>query len=141
MSVAPQYELFDHTADLGIRVRAPSLPGLVPPGTEGLYAAIGEIVSCGGAVPWTVELHAGDPALLLRDYLAELLQLFDGERRRVTEFERVQLNSGHLTVQAQTRAVDVAKSTLSREVKAVTYHELAVRPVPGGYEATFIVDI
>ncbi len=139
--LTPQYELFDHTADLGIRVRAPSLPGLVPPGTDALYAAIGNVVTHDGAVPRVFELRADEPALLLRDYLAELLHLFNHERRRLTDVTDVDFTTGHLVVRGQARRVDATASTFAREVKAITYHELSVRPIPGGYEATFIVDI
>jgi SHS2 domain-containing protein len=139
--VTPGYELFDHTADLGIRAYAPTLPALIPPITDGLYAAIGDVVARDGPVPRTFELHAHDPAVLLRDYLAELLHLFERERRRLTDVHALEFTADRLAVAGQARLIDDAASDLEREVKAVTYHELAVRPIPGGYEATFIVDI
>lgn len=139
--LTPQYELFDHTADLGIRVRAASLPGLVAPSTDALYAAFGNVVTCDESVPRAFELRADEPALLLRDYLTELLHLFNHERRRLTDVSAVDFTAGHLVVGGQAHQVDAAASTFAREVKAITYHELAIRPIPGGYEATFIVDI
>lgn len=46
-----------------------------------------------------------------------------------------------LTAIVQTAPVDHHRSVSSREVKAVTYHELAICSTPQGYEATLIVDI
>ena len=43
------FELFDHTADVGIRVWADTLPGLLAPAGEGLYAIIGELAVEGEA--------------------------------------------------------------------------------------------
>ena len=37
------FELFDHTADVGIRVWAATMPELVRPAGAGLYTAIGEL--------------------------------------------------------------------------------------------------
>ena len=137
----PRYELFDHTADLGVRVRAPTLSQLVAPSTDGLYAAIGDVRTAGLPVVRTFELDGPEPALMLRDYLAELLHLFDADRRRLTDLEVQEFSEHRLVVLGQARPVDVARSALQREVKAVTYHELAIRPIEGGYEATYIVDI
>ena len=46
-----------------------------------------------------------------------------------------------LVATARVAPVDEERSAYHREVKAVTYHELALRKVPGGYEAVYIVDI
>jgi SHS2 domain-containing protein len=147
-TTAAHFELFDHTADMGIRVRAPTLAELIAPATEGLYAVIGEVVgaddatrSAGADAARTFELVGDDPALLLRDYLAEVLYVFDVEHRRLIEVQAREFTAQRLVVTAECRPIDETRSVLAREVKAVTYHELAIRPVAGGYEATLIVDI
>jgi SHS2 domain-containing protein len=140
--VTPRFELFDHTADLGVRVRAPSMPQLVAPATAGFYAAIGEVHAADGpGTAWHCESAADEPALLLRDYLAELLALLDCEQRCIAAPRVHEFAAGRLVVAATAHPIDPARSLLLREVKAVTYHELALRPVPGGFELTFIVDI
>ncbi len=135
------FEFFDHTADLGIRVRAASRAGLVEPATRALYAAIGELIPSGEPRPWRIELTGGDAAELLRDYLNELLVLFERDRVRVTTVEDVRFDEEALFVRGEVRDVDLECSVFAREVKAITYHELAVRPVSDGWEATIIVDI
>lgn len=135
------FELFDHTADLGVRVRAATRAGLVAPATDGLYAAIGRIVTAGPAAPWAFELTGRDAAELLRDYLADVLRLFERDHVRVCEPAVREYSDARLAVVGRVAGVDRAASELEREIKAVTYHELAVREVPGGWEAMFIVDI
>ncbi len=136
------FELFDHTADIGVRAWAPSLAGLVAPATAGLYAVLGEVVpQAAAATDWRCDLRGDDPAVLLRDYLAEVLLLFDCEHRRIGHLRVLQFDGGQLQVQATADAIDSARSVLVREIKAVTYHELAIRRTADGYEATFIVDI
>ena len=130
----PSYELFDHTADMGIRVRAATLPELLAPAGDGLYTVIGELVPGGESEPITFDLTGDEPATLLRDYLAELLILFESDGRIAASVEESTFDEHRLTV-------DRKRSILCREVKAITYHELDIRTIPGGHEATFIVDI
>ena len=57
----PSYELFDHTADIGIRAVAPTMAGLVAPAGQGLYAVIGELIpaATGEVKPVAWDLTAG----------------------------------------------------------------------------------
>jgi SHS2 domain-containing protein len=139
--MAGHFELFDHTADIGVRAMAPTLAELLRSATDGFYTVIGELTA--GASPRNerFEFTDGEPALLLRDYLAELLMLFEHERRMLTAVEVEAFERGCLIVVGESRDVDESTSIFHREAKAVTYHELQVREVDEGYEATFIVDI
>jgi SHS2 domain-containing protein len=135
------YELFDHTADMGVRVFATSLSGLLLPATAGFYAVIGRLVTCAQPAERELKVTGDEPSVLLRDYLTELLHLFESERRQLTDLLVREFTPVRLLVVGQARPIDLAKSVFEREVKAITYHELAIRPVAGGYEATYIVDI
>jgi SHS2 domain-containing protein len=135
------FELFEHTADLGIRVRAATAAELVAPATAGLYATMGVLVAQPANTRREFEFRGGEPAVLLRDYLAELLYLVEEHRCIVTRVTGVELSPDRLYVTAETAPLDSQRSVLAREVKAVTYHDLALRPIPGGVEVEFIVDI
>jgi len=139
--MAPSFELFDHTADVGIRVRAASMPELIPPAGEGLYAAIGELLPAGEGRDERWEFAGDDAAVLLRDYLTRLLVLFEREQRVVVETRVEAFTAKALRVWATSRAVDPEESEFYREVKAITYHGLRISPVAGGFEAEVIVDI
>gem|GEM_PF-161170 len=140
-NVEPNFELFDHTADLGIRIRASSVAGLLKPASEGLYAAIGELVP--GVDPDSCEVHltGGTEAQLLRDFLNELLLRFEQRKQIAVRIDDPRLDDQELGATIDFRCVDEERSAYHREVKAITYHELAIRSIVGGCEATVIVDI
>lgn len=141
IAVKTAFELFDHTADIGIRATAPSLPGLIPPAGKALYSIIGELVPSDDKRAESWELVDDDSVFLLRDYLAELLHLFESEMRIVIEPVASVFEDGRLVVHAQSVAINQRHSDFLREIKAVTYHELEIAEVDGGYQATIIVDI
>ena len=135
------FEFFDHTADVGVRVVAETLPELVRAAGEGLYAVIGDLKPGGVTRKVRFQLTGDDRAVLLRDYLAELLVLFDRDRDIVTNVEVTVFDERCLHVTVQAARLDDERSTYHHEIKAVTYHELEVRRTGSGYEATYIVDI
>lgn len=139
--MAGTFELFEHTADIGVRAHGRSLAELVPPCVEGLYTVIGDVHTIGDGATQTVTFEGEDAAMVLRDFLAELLRLFETDRVRATDVAVERFVEGYLSVRAELTPVDMAGSELEREVKAVTYHELAVYTTDCGYEATYIVDI
>ncbi|MEW6197207.1 MAG: archease [Planctomycetota bacterium] len=135
------YETFEHTADLGVRVYAPTRAGLIAPATAALYTIVGRLRPGRAIAERTVAATGDDPALLLRDYLAEILHGLQVEHWLLADPLVEEFSDKRLVVQGRVVAIDPAGSVFEREVKAVTYHELAVRACADGYEATFIVDI
>ncbi|TWT43887.1 hypothetical protein RAS1_02870 [Phycisphaerae bacterium RAS1] len=135
------YELLDHTADLGVRVTAPTFLALLPVAVEALYATIGDVRPGAVVGRERLEYQGSDLAALFRDFLADLLYRFETRSEVAVRIEPLAFSSGRLAAEATFAAVDVQTSELEREVKAVTYHELALRETPGGVEAHFIVDI
>lgn len=126
---------------MGLRIRAPSMPGLLQPAAEALYSAIGELTATGDETPQAIELSDGEPAELLRDFLTELLLLFEQDGRIVTKINSPVLDESLLAATCTTAPIDEDACIFAREVKAITYHELAIREIEGGFEATLIVDI
>ncbi len=135
------YELFDHTADIGVRAGAPTQAGLVAPCADGLYAVIGDLVTTSDGQPWEFDQRDDDAAFLLRDFLGELLHAFERDRQRLAAIDVTTFADGRLAVRGTMRPIDAERSSFEREVKAVTYHALAVRQTADGFEATYIVDI
>src|SRR5262245_17148251 len=116
----PRFELFDHTADIGLRVFAPTLEGLIQPATDGLYAAIGALAFCGPAETLRIEIPGEDAAVILRDYLSELLRLFETSQRIISTPVVHEFTASQLRVIGQALRIDEAETVYSREVKAVT---------------------
>jgi SHS2 domain-containing protein len=135
------YETFEHTADLGLRVRAPDLNRLFAEAAEALFAAV--IEDLGAVEPRQrveVELSGDDRAYLLFDWLRELLYRFDTEHLVFSRFD-VQVRDAGLTGTAWGELLDLARHMPNHEVKAITLHGLRVEPTADGWLAEVIVDI
>ena len=135
------YEFFEHTADLGLRIRAADLNTLFGEAAEALFAAIVEDPSAVRTLQKEEVRLPGDAReYLLFDWLRELLYLFDGRRLVFGRFE-VKLSEAGLEGAAWGEPLDPARHGLGHEVKAITYHGLKVEPADGGWLAEVIVDI
>lgn len=134
------YELLEHTADVGLRVWAPDLPGLFAEAALGLMGVMG----AGNGEPTRrehLELDAPDVEALLVDWLAELLFLFDA-RGFVFEGARVSLDEGPWRLRADADGSDGERFVQhGPAVKAVTYHGLEVRRTDSGAEARIYLDV
>jgi len=159
------YEIFDHTADLGLRIRAASLDRLFEEAAEALFAVL--VVHLDQVQPAqqkTLRLQAGTLEDLLHDWLSELLVLFALEKLVGRQFA-VQLDRQQVPVAGppETMAslmgqpiyltqevldatiwgdrLDPARHHPGPEVKAVTYHGLRVEQHPDGWLAQVILDL
>ena len=144
--VVMTYEIFEHTADLGLRVRAANLSKLFTEAARGLLSMI---VANPGDIQPVVQrayrLEGDERDLLLFDWLNELLYTFDTERILLGEFDVVVEGSPAaglgLTAQCRGEPVDEGRHRLEHEVKAITYHGLSVEKLEGEWVAEVIVDI
>jgi SHS2 domain-containing protein len=140
-SIGSMYETFEHTADLGLRIRAPDLNTLFAEAAEALFATIvddlGTVVA---SRKIEVEVTGDDREYLLFDWLKELLYRFDGEHLLFSRFS-VQVTETGLAGTAWGEPLDRIRHALAHEVKAITYHRLKVEPTDDGWLAEVIVDI
>ena len=82
------YEVFEHTADLGLRVRAATLESLLADAARGLVSVIvTNLDAVRGVCERTYEIAADNYDYLLFDWLNELLYTFDTEKLLFTEFQ------------------------------------------------------
>jgi SHS2 domain-containing protein len=135
------YELFEHTADLGLRAAAPDLGTLFADMAKCLFSAVVEDLDA--VKPETavaIEVVGTDREFLLFDWLKELLYRFETDHMLFGRFE-VRVRDDGLTATVWGEPSDPDRHALSREVKAITYHELKVVPTADGWLAEVIVDI
>jgi SHS2 domain-containing protein len=135
------YETFDHTADLGLRIRASSLEGLFTEAAEALFSVIvADLTTVRPTIERPVVLDLDKREYLLFDWLNGLLFLFDTEHLLFGKFEVV-IDDRGLRARAWGEPLDRDRHLLEHEVKAITYHELRVEQEADGWLAEFIVDI
>jgi len=135
------YEVFDHTADIGLRVSAPDRPTLFAEAGRALFSLLVVNQDTVQAVERReYELAGEQDEYLLFDWLSELLYTFETEHLLWCEFQ-VELGPAGLRAVCRGEPVDRARHELDHEVKAITYHGLKVEPSGAGWLAEVIVDI
>jgi SHS2 domain-containing protein len=135
------FETFDHTADLGLRVRAADLETLLAEAAAALFSAIvTDLASVQPRECREIRLPVDDREYLLFDWLKQLLFLFDAEHLLFGRFE-AHLGAESFVGRAWGEPLDRERHVLEHEVKAITYHGLRVEPADGGWLAEVIVDI
>lgn len=134
------HEVFEHTADLGLRIQAENVNKLFAEAAVALRELLVN-TPVAEASQRQVRLTQPDRALLLFDWLNELLYLFDAEQFLVA---RAAVSVQHDTLEATLfgEPRDDARHQLEHEVKAITYHQLKCEPLPTGeWLAEVILDI
>jgi SHS2 domain-containing protein len=135
------YETFEHTADVGLRVRAADLDGLFAEAGRALFSLIVANLESVGAVEEVTFQIVGDRRDdLLFDWLGELLYTFEARRVVLGEF-RVNVGEHGLDASAWGEALDTRRHEIDVEVKAITYHGLKVERDGDEWLAEVIVDL
>jgi SHS2 domain-containing protein len=135
------YETFEHTADLGLRIRAPDLDTLFAEAAQALFAALVEnLDAVQPQQTIDIQLTGTDREFLLFDWLNELLFRFDTAHLVFGRFT-VHVRADGWEGNAWGEPLDCSRHQLSHEVKAITYHGLRVEQTPDGWLAEVIVDI
>ena len=135
------FETFEHTADLGLRIRADDLNTLFAEAARALFSVIVENpqdIRPLEEIPFTIK--GSDAEELLHDWLTELLFTFHVGRRLLANFD-VRITPAELTAVALGEKFDPNRHEINLEIKAVTWHNLKVVQTPSGWMAEVIVDI
>ena len=140
------WKVFDHTADLGLRVEAPTRAALFEEAGRALTSLFVEApgVTVQERERLEFALTAVEPADLLFDWLHALLVAFEVRHMLLVRFA-VELDEAvdgpRLRASAWGESVDRSRHRLAHEVKAITYHGLFLRPDGDGWAAEVIVDV
>jgi SHS2 domain-containing protein len=137
------HEVFAHTADIGLRIRAAMLDGLFAEAGTGLFSLIVtnlDEVRLRDEVKIALGSERGEYDHLLLDWLNELLFTFDSSRMVLAKFD-VRIGPTGLQGTAWGEPLDPARHQLDHEVKAITYHGLKVEQQQKGWLAEVILDI
>lgn len=134
--VSPYREV-DHTADWALHVWASTLEELFVDAARGMYALAGATVQHGPEGRRQIEVSAEDYESLLVAWLQELLFITESQGVVFQDFRVEALTPSTL----RAAALGGAAGRLTKMIKAVTYHNLSIQPVPEGYAATVVFDV
>lgn len=136
-------ELFselEHTADLGIELAAPTRSELFRRAALALARLMVGADEVGAVERRELEVRADSDADLMHDLLSALLNLFVIDAFIWREAQ-IAAGRGRLGVILLGERLDRARHEFRGEIKAVTYHQLAVEQRDGQWRARVIFDV
>jgi len=134
------FEILDHTADVGIIAYGTDISQAFVNAAKALFSLITDLDDVAEVLYRDMELTAPDQESLLVEWLNELIYLFDAEHILFKRFDIAKLNSTRLKARNYGEKVDRSKHQLKTGVKAATYHMLKVSK-SNGYQVRVLFDI
>ena len=135
--LANSFEEIEHTADWAYRVRGKNLTQLFIQAALGLYSLVGMELASGERITRSIQLKAIDYESLLVAWLNELLFFHESESLGFEQIEIQHLNETAI----QAKVTGAPTQQWLKDIKAVTYHNLAIRETESGLEVTLVLDV
>lgn len=133
---AAGFREIEHTADWELEVWAPNLPQLLEQAARGMYTLARVELQPGSREQRELDLPFFDPESLLVTFLSELLYLGSIENVAFSKFE-FELKDDRLHANLEGGKI----ASLQKEIKAVTYHKLAVQKTEAGLRTRIVFDV
>ena len=136
------YEIIEHTADIGIRVKGSDPRELFKKAAVAMFDIIAEKKPESGTrkpQSFTLNQKAGNLEELLIDWLNELLSLSATKEKIFCDFSFKSLDEHNL--EAEVLGCDISDYQVNTEIKAATYHQLRIGHTTSGWEAEVIFDV
>ena len=130
------YRDLEHTADWELEVWAPNIAGLFEQAARGMYELSGARLAEDERLERELEVYGPDREGLLVAFLTELLYLEEVEGLGFDHFE-ISIEKNTLRAHLEGARFEA----LSKEIKAITYHNLNVRESSDGFIARIVFDI
>ena len=135
------YEPIDHTGDLGMRVFGGDLRELFAHAAWGLFDLMTDAERIEPRISRNLTLEAIDLEDLLVRWLGELLYAYDTDRFLSAKVTFQVLEPTRLRASLSGETFDADRHPIDTEIKAVTYHRIAVERLHSGWQAQVIFDI
>lgn len=135
------YELIEHTADIGIRVRGKDLKELFKNSALAMFD-----ITAQKKQPITkkqekiiIKQKADSAEELFINWLNELLSLSSAKELIFEDFKIQKIDGNEL--EAIVVGDDIKNYKVNTEIKAATYHQLKIEKIKSGWQAEVIFDV
>ena len=128
------FEEIEHTADWAYRVRGKNLTELFIQAAKGLYFLVGMELTSEAKITRSIQLQAIDHESLLVAWLNELIYLHESENLGFEQLEIEYLDETGL----KAKVTGASTQQWLKDIKAVTYHNLAIRQTASELEVTLV---
>lgn len=135
------YRFIDHTADFRLEIFGVDEEDLFIQAAKALTDLITDPKALEGRCRHTIAVSGDDWSDLMVNWLRELLYLWNGEEQLVSRVVLHSLEPTHLEATVATDAFRADRHPVRNEIKAVTYHQIDVRPWQTGWRARVVFDI
>jgi SHS2 domain-containing protein len=126
----------EHTADWELHVWASDLDALFEQAALGMMNLSGTRLQQSPRVKRTLKLSGEDPETLLVTFLSELLYFGEQDQLGFDKID-VRVMDEHLSANLEGALL----ASQEKEIKAVTYHNLKIRPNLDGYQVNIVFDV
>lgn len=133
-------DIFEHTADVGIRLSRRTREVLFRDAALGMFHIIAPDNVFQTHLDYTVKVTGADNDELLVNWLSELNFYFQTEQYVPVEMD-IDMTAHQLDARVKGERVDHNKHNVEIEIKAVTYHKIFVKQEDGLWQAQVIFDI
>ncbi|MHB8084218.1 MAG: archease [Dehalococcoidia bacterium] len=141
IALKKQFEIIDHTADIGIVAYGGDLNELLKNAAIGMLSLITDLRCVEKKLVKEIVLQEQDSVALLVGWLNSLLYELDAEHLIYKDFDLVIQNGDRVKATCYGEKLDIQKHVIRREIKAATYHNLEIKNQDNIYSATIIFDI
>jgi SHS2 domain-containing protein len=134
--VSSGYEELEHTADIALRAWGKDFFVLLKQSAKGMYELMGVDVEMGVLKKITFKIEKNGREMQLVDFLNEVLYLVEDENAKYETFSFKKVEDG-----IRVKASGYGVRSLQRNIKAVTFHNLAVEETDSGLEVSITFDV
>jgi SHS2 domain-containing protein len=140
------YRQFNHTADLGIEVFGGTTVELFTNAAFAVFDLLTDISLVEKKETREIKVEGVDMDDLLVNFLREALYLFNGGHWLAREFTLREFGlevkrTNKLLAEVRGEPFDPSRHRIKTELKAVTYHQLGIRKIPGGCTTKVVFDV
>jgi SHS2 domain-containing protein len=136
-----QFEILEHTADIGFRAWGATSAEMFENAARALMYIATEPSIIDAVEERTVEVSGADYESLIVNWLSEIVYLFDAGVFAPRDFHVHHVSPQRLHATCAGEKRDPQRHPWKLIVKAITYHQLEIIEKPGHWETAVFVDI
>lgn len=137
----PDFEILEHTADIGIRVHGDTVAALFAAAALSLQSVSLHASSIDSIELFEVSVTGEDREALLVNWLNEIIYLLDGKRVAIGRIHVKSLTDFEVIAAVWVEPLNLERHHVQLVVKAATYHQLKIFEHENGWTAEIFLDI
>ena len=139
--MAPEFELLEHTSDIGVLGRGRNRREALIATSKGLVSLLVNPEPFRVVEDRYFKAPGTDEAAQIVNWLNEILFFFDTDGLVFVDFEIDSWTPAEIIGRARGERFDLDRHEFRTAVKAATYHQFESHMIPGGWELRVFVDV